>query len=855
MVSVRKRRHADVEEVPEPAAPAPPQHPEPPSMLARLRDLWQFSCLCQWLYIFGGVVKLDNIDIDELEAQCLSPHSTTLQEIGLALLKYLSSHRGLTLELFDEYTRRQYISKAPQLHNPFGTDEVPAKFSEFTVFQKIRILHQMTLFIMMNPDKLRDKMSEQKDADRDQTTWRIEPFGWDKDDRVYYVLDDNRVYRSTEVEASPPRPKKNTKKARAQARRSSKRRRVSAASVDNTFGDAEDEDSVLPGDENPYGPDAAVGEDVNDGPGGMKWECIAVSLEELHALLTTISGRKDPNERILHDKIVEHLLPILEQQDERRKRRDKEREKELLNLAKMATAKRSSRIAGRQEQQRHEDLVREEEQKRLHHLDASRKEEQVQRKFEKERERRLVSREKRLREREVRRAQHEEELAQLSEDSKNHGSGVGRMSERRRLAEIQKNTDALRELEEEGEEEWIFDCICGLHGKVDDGQHSISCERCNIWQHSKCLGVDEGEAEKDDFHFICNTCKHRAENAANRHAMARPIIKIKTNKAKEEGSATNGLTSPEQSIAGVPRVTPASLDVPVTSVPAPAPAPALAAIVSPIKPGIDKDTENGHHKASIARLISTESPKIVVALPSILGPPESKLDGAQVVPVKIDNSVALPLKPKPAKWEKPMSVLGSELGPQKLLIRNGHGHAHPFSVPHPGLSQPDLSPRKSHAYGTIHEHQLPGPPSLSEASANAHQRSPAQTPAPAVTLTPGSSQLPRMQPSPTSFTTPRLHYGSKSQAGSFSTDIPSSPLPPSQGGLSPTKHSPTVVKEAASGLSIMSPTSLVLPPTAALSPSAPQQILTPPVKPEGAAHRQSFSGAVPDGASSSNGEA
>ena len=70
MVSVRKRRHTNVEEVPEPVAPAPPPSPELPSVLARLRNLWQFSCLCQWLYIFGGVVKLDDIDID------VSQHTT-----------------------------------------------------------------------------------------------------------------------------------------------------------------------------------------------------------------------------------------------------------------------------------------------------------------------------------------------------------------------------------------------------------------------------------------------------------------------------------------------------------------------------------------------------------------------------------------------------------------------------------------------------------------------------------------------------------------------------------------------------------------------------------------------------------
>lgn len=71
-----------------------------------------------------------------LETECLKHHSTVLLDIGLALLKSVSSHRGLTPELFDEYTRRQYVAKKP-LHNPFGTDEEPAKFHDFDVFTKV----------------------------------------------------------------------------------------------------------------------------------------------------------------------------------------------------------------------------------------------------------------------------------------------------------------------------------------------------------------------------------------------------------------------------------------------------------------------------------------------------------------------------------------------------------------------------------------------------------------------------------------------------------------------------------------------------------------------------------------------
>ena len=47
----------------------------------------------------------------------------------------------------------------------------------------------------------------------------------------------------------------------------------------------------------------------------------------------------------------------------------------------------------------------------------------------------------------------------------------------------------------------------------DDGSHSIACEKCNVWQHSACLGVSQEEAEKDNFHFICSDCKRREEDA------------------------------------------------------------------------------------------------------------------------------------------------------------------------------------------------------------------------------------------------------------------------------------------------------------------------------------------------------
>lgn len=108
--------------------------------------------------------------LQDLEAECLKPEpSDRLLDIGLAMLKFVSSHRGLTHENFDEYTRRQYNAKAPHKPNPFGYDEEPKKFRDFDIFQKLRVLHQLSVWTFRNPDRIRERMPEQREID--QTQW------------------------------------------------------------------------------------------------------------------------------------------------------------------------------------------------------------------------------------------------------------------------------------------------------------------------------------------------------------------------------------------------------------------------------------------------------------------------------------------------------------------------------------------------------------------------------------------------------------------------------------------------------------------------------------------------------------
>ena len=79
------------------------------------------------------------------------------------LLRYAHRH-----EIFEEYTRRQYLKHHPEL-NPFGDEEEPTKFNSLDTVTKIRVLAQLSQWTLVNADRLRERMSETKDAE--QIAW------------------------------------------------------------------------------------------------------------------------------------------------------------------------------------------------------------------------------------------------------------------------------------------------------------------------------------------------------------------------------------------------------------------------------------------------------------------------------------------------------------------------------------------------------------------------------------------------------------------------------------------------------------------------------------------------------------
>jgi hypothetical protein len=105
----------------------------------------------------------------ELETALLAPTSSLLDSVRLALIKQVSSFRGITVDNFEEYTRRQYHSKGKAKANPFGDEEKPKGWYELSVEDRVRVLHQLSQWLWVHPDRVREKM---KDADeKEQVQW------------------------------------------------------------------------------------------------------------------------------------------------------------------------------------------------------------------------------------------------------------------------------------------------------------------------------------------------------------------------------------------------------------------------------------------------------------------------------------------------------------------------------------------------------------------------------------------------------------------------------------------------------------------------------------------------------------
>lgn len=209
---------------------------------------------------------------------------------------------------------------------------------------------------------------------------RIEPFGWDTEDRIYFLLDDDRLYRRTDPPIpEPPEKKAKAKPKKSKSTRSSKRRKLSTPLTESGLDEDEEEDAVDEG-----APEVVQPTDSADADtfGGMKWECIAVTLKEYQAVIESLKGSRDVNDKQLRKRLVDDVLPVMLGKAEEQARKEARRVRERENEMKLLSAKRSSRIATKLDKKKEEEAAAEAERKRREDVAMARKLEQRAQKAE-----------------------------------------------------------------------------------------------------------------------------------------------------------------------------------------------------------------------------------------------------------------------------------------------------------------------------------------------------------------------------------------------------------------------------------------------------------------------------------------
>ncbi|XP_050227365.1 PHD finger protein MALE MEIOCYTE DEATH 1 [Mercurialis annua] len=65
---------------------------------------------------------------------------------------------------------------------------------------------------------------------------------------------------------------------------------------------------------------------------------------------------------------------------------------------------------------------------------------------------------------------------------------------------------------ESGPDNWKVRCVCGAED--DDGERMIACDICEVWQHTRCNGIDDSETVPPL--FVCRSCCDSMTDSGNK---------------------------------------------------------------------------------------------------------------------------------------------------------------------------------------------------------------------------------------------------------------------------------------------------------------------------------------------------
>jgi hypothetical protein len=202
--------------------------------------------------------------------------------------------------------------------------------------------------------------------------------------------------------------------------------------------------------------------------------------------------------------------------------------------------------------------------------------------------------------------------AQLKADKKGPAKGPGSGS---------RAPSAQSQEEEQGDDEddAVIRCVCGDQRDIR-GRQMICCDKCEAWQHNKCLGLPEGDYWEDKTYY-CERCRPQ-DHQDLLAAMARgekPWARKKGSKPKARASDVKledkpQTPTPQQSASIPPSPSPAQ--------PAQEPTPPPAVPVAVETP----EASNGHADSKVRPAVSQNTTTASLIMPqAITSQPQSPL--------------------------------------------------------------------------------------------------------------------------------------------------------------------------------------------------------------------------------------
>ncbi|QSL66421.1 hypothetical protein MERGE_000801 [Pneumocystis wakefieldiae] len=461
------------------------------SVIHSLRNMLEFAVLGQFLCLFYKILKLDDFDIEFFEQELLGFHEPrTLTIIRYGLVRYLSSNRHINAENVDFYTRKQFLLRKPE-DNPYGNEEIPYSWDSFDIFTKVHVLLQLCEWQLLNPEKFRERVGARES---DEISWRIDPIGRDSVGYTYYLLDDNRLYRCLHTLLYSPNEKLHENDKRYRRKR---KRIVDDDDVDSL------EDSPID-DKKPQ-----IGH----------WENVCVTFNDWKNFVDSISHSRNKNEYILHNYLQKNILPYLQENEDKKEKERQLKERERLKAEALIHRKKSTRI----EQKK---LMKLQEEKRLKQeqlamlIEERKKEEKQSNEYS--RGSRIETRDRKQKEKLLKEFLKKEDNQENDISNFNHSYSnllKSRQTIRKSTKKVKRKAIENKKTENN---DWIFDCICGIFGKnYSDDELMISCDKCMVWEHVKCqhnaheiyLDLQKQTNEDNCVPFICNKCDRKLENA------------------------------------------------------------------------------------------------------------------------------------------------------------------------------------------------------------------------------------------------------------------------------------------------------------------------------------------------------